>query len=83
MGNIVYKDPIQEANKISAVLRNDEKCDYIICLSHLGYKYENNKVSDIALANASLDIDLIIGGHAHLPWKALTAQQMRRGKRYW
>lgn len=78
MGNIVYKDPIQEANKISAVLRNDEKCDYIICLSHLGYKYENNKVSDIALANASLDIDLIIGGHTHTflekPYSTTNAQ---------
>ncbi|MEZ4907162.1 MAG: hypothetical protein R2771_05870 [Saprospiraceae bacterium] len=37
----------------------------MICLSHLGYKYNNDKISDIVLAQNSKDIDLIIGGHTH------------------
>lgn len=41
------------------------KCDLIICLSHLGYKYPDNKVSDQVLAKNNDHIDLIIGGHTH------------------
>ena len=38
----------------------------IICLSHLGYHYKNyDKRSDLKLAAATKDIDLIIGGHTH------------------
>ncbi len=41
-------------------------CDYVICLSHLGYKYDNEpKVSDVVLAGKTRNIDLIIGGHTH------------------
>lgn len=65
IGEIVYNNPIEEANKISAILKHDEKCDYIICLSHLGYKYPYKKISDIDLAQQTKYIDLIIGGHTH------------------
>ena len=64
-GNTRYLDPISMANKQAEILRHDEKCDYVICLSHLGYKYDREKVSDIALAQNSRNIDLIIGGHTH------------------
>ncbi|MFI5222462.1 MAG: bifunctional metallophosphatase/5'-nucleotidase [Bacteroidia bacterium] len=64
-GNIKYRDPVLSANQISEILRMKEKCDLVICLSHLGYKYRNEKVSDIVLANQSKYIDLIIGGHTH------------------
>lgn len=60
-----YLDPVANANRVAAQLKNDEKCDYIICLSHLGYKYYGNKVSDMTLASNSRDIDLILGGHTH------------------
>lgn len=61
-----YLDPIQIANTQAAHLKHDLKCDYVICLSHLGYKYrEGGRVDDISLAKASSDIDLIIGGHTH------------------
>jgi 5'-nucleotidase len=42
-----------------------EKCDLIICLSHLGYEYESTKISDRILAKNTKGIDLIIGGHTH------------------
>ncbi len=64
-GNIKYNDPIAAANNIAAKLKLEEKCDLIICLSHLGYKYNIEKVSDIELAKKSKYIDLIIGGHTH------------------
>ncbi len=47
------------------ILKHEKKCHFIICLSHLGYKYENAKVSDIVLAQNTNNIDLIIGGHTH------------------
>jgi 5'-nucleotidase len=40
-------------------------CHLIVCLSHLGYKYNEDKVSDQKLAQAVEGIDLIIGGHTH------------------
>ena len=65
-GNVVYIDPIENANRIAAYLKSEEKCDLVICLSHLGYDYgESDIVSDIYLANKTKNIDLIIGGHTH------------------
>ena len=64
-GNTIYIDPLQKAAEISHRLRKEEKCDVVICLSHLGYKYIDDKVSDVVLAKKSLNIDLIIGGHTH------------------
>jgi len=64
-GNILYNDPLVNANRISTLLKNEEKCDLVICLSHLGYKYNDKKVSDSVLAKESSNIDLIIGGHTH------------------
>ncbi|MBK8347137.1 MAG: metallophosphoesterase [Saprospiraceae bacterium] len=61
----VYSDPIAAAEKYAKILRHEEKCDYVICLSHLGYKYNEDKVSDRILAQNTTDIDLIIGGHTH------------------
>lgn len=64
-GNIQYTDPILAANTFAEKLKKDEKCDLIICLSHLGYKYSSEKVCDIDLAKNTRFIDLIIGGHTH------------------
>ena len=37
----------------------------VVCLSHLGLEYEDEKVSDLKVAKNSSFIDLIIGGHTH------------------
>jgi 5'-nucleotidase len=64
-GNTKYLDPIQRANEEAHRLKKKENCDMVICLSHLGYKYNDNKVSDRVFAQQSENIDLIIGGHTH------------------
>lgn len=63
----VYNNPIEIANDVTKQLKETEKCDLVICLSHLGFKYktEPDKVSDIILAQKTSNIDLIIGGHTH------------------
>lgn len=64
-GNVKYESPIDRANETAALLKNKLNCQLVICLSHLGYKYNNQKVSDIVLAQQTRNIDLIIGGHTH------------------
>lgn len=68
-GNTEYLDPIETAKKMSKLLKEEEKCDIVICLSHLGYAYDKNiypdKIGDLDLAAKTQDIDLIIGGHTH------------------
>lgn len=62
-----YLDPISISQDMSRILKEDEQCDLIICLSHLGYYYKKNptKISDVNLAKVTRNIDLIIGGHTH------------------
>jgi 5'-nucleotidase len=64
-GNTKYLDPVQNANTIASKLKKEEGCDMVICLSHLGYKYKENKLSDIEFAKQSEHIDLVLGAHTH------------------
>ena len=64
-GNTLHENPIAKANYYSSFLKNSLGCDLVICLSHLGYKYKVNKMSDKILASSTNNIDLIIGGHTH------------------
>ena len=63
----VYNDPVETAQDMVRILKKENKCDLVICLSHLGYNYkdEPNKICDLKLAEITQDIDLIIGGHTH------------------
>lgn len=63
----VYNDPLAVAQDMARILRHNEKCNLVICLSHLGFMYkdEPSKISDLTLARNTKDIDLIIGGHTH------------------
>ena len=60
----VYLDPIIQANKYAKVLKQ-KKCDLVICISHLGFDYDGEKISDKMLAANSKNIDYIVGGHTH------------------
>lgn len=62
-----YIYPVEIAQDMSRILKEDEQCDIVICLSHLGYFYKKtpDKISDLLLARQTKDIDLIIGGHTH------------------
>ena len=64
----VYNNPVETAQEMVRILKKEQKCDLVICLSHLGYKYnkeDSDKISDLKLAAVTKDIDLIIGGHTH------------------
>lgn len=64
-GNTRYLDPIDTANSTAEILKK-KGCDLVICLSHLGFEYENKSIhSDKKLAAETRNIDIILGGHTH------------------
>ncbi|NBC65174.1 MAG: bifunctional metallophosphatase/5'-nucleotidase [Bacteroidetes bacterium] len=64
-GRVRYRDPVLSAKRSVENFRNFHACDFIICLSHLGYEYDGNQIDDVSLAQEVSGIDLIIGGHTH------------------
>lgn len=61
---VKYLDPIKTGNEIADVLKNKEKCDLVICLSHLGWDM-GDWMDDNKFVGASHNIDLVLGGHSH------------------
>ena len=78
----VYLDPIEIAQDMSRVLKEEQHCDLVICLSHLGYYYKTytEKASDLNIARATKNIDLIIGGHTHTFLPKPTIEKNIEGK---
>lgn len=62
-GGVKFEDPVSEAQRIADLLRTEEKCDVVICLSHLGWQGE--LYSDIELIENTRGIDVVLGGHSH------------------
>ena len=74
-----YINPIDIANDKAAYLK-DQGCDLVICLSHLGYSYQSDKVSDLVVAEKTENIHLIIGGHTHTFLDEPTEVKNRKGE---
>ncbi len=64
-GDIRFGNPVAWAEVLVENLRESHQCNYIICLSHLGYHYDDERMDDRKLASRVDGIDLIIGGHTH------------------
>lgn len=64
-GGVRYFDPVQVSQRMVHSLRENHRCDYVICLSHLGYHYDDERIDDQKIAKQISGIDLIIGGHTH------------------
>lgn len=76
---VVYLDPIEIAQDRVRELQA-LGADLIICLSHLGYSYESQKVSDRKLAQQTEGIHLIIGGHTHTFLEKPTVEMNLKGQ---
>ena len=61
----IYNDPVTVACEMENFLKLEKQCDLVICLSHLGLKYDSSKISDMTLAPQTHHTDLILGGHTH------------------
>jgi len=68
-GAVTFADALQSAQEIVTVLRETEKVDVVIVLSHGGVeKGEDGRYTDgddVRLAKAVPGIDVVIGGHSH------------------
>ena len=56
---------VETANRYAAYLKDKERCDLVVAVTHIGAYKENEKEIDYDLARRSKDIDIIIGGHSH------------------
>lgn len=63
-----YRDPIEVADSVAAILKNQERCDVVVCLSHLGWQTTNG-VDDEHLIAGTRYLDLVLGGHTHSYFK--------------
>ncbi|MCH5222463.1 MAG: bifunctional metallophosphatase/5'-nucleotidase [Muribaculaceae bacterium] len=63
--DVNFKEVIPTINQWASYLKNEEKCDLVVVVSHIGYEKINDKTTDVELAQSSENIDLIIGGHTH------------------
>jgi 5'-nucleotidase / UDP-sugar diphosphatase len=62
---ISFEDPITTAQKMVRILRESEKADVVICLSHSGLSENEKRSEDEILAREVNGIDVIISGHTH------------------
>lgn len=60
---IVYEEPISVANKIATLLKKQEQCDLVVCLSHLGWDIDG--LDDTELVPQIRNVDIVLGGHSH------------------
>ena len=61
---VKYLDPAKVALETAAMLKKKEKCDVVICISHLGWN-SNRGEDDQYMIQGSRNIDLVLGGHTH------------------
>lgn len=75
---VKYLDPIKTANDIADKLKNEEKCDVVICLSHLGW--DEAGFNDMEMMAKTRNIDLVLGGHSHSYFQQLNYVRNLDGK---
>ena len=62
-GPLRFLDPIEVTTQMVDILKRQKKCDYVICISHLGWEvteYPDNRVIE-----NTRGVDLVLGGHSH------------------
>lgn len=77
---VTFSDPIEKAREVAGRLRNEERCDVVVCLSHLGWQMSKPDVDDSTLIAATHGIDLVLGGHSHTYLKELEWVKNADGK---
>ncbi len=78
---LIYLDPVKTALEKESFLKNEKKCDLVICLSHLGFSYQSEQISDTRIARETHCTDLIIGGHTHTFMEKPVEMKNALGKR--
>jgi 5'-nucleotidase len=71
---VIFNPIVSSVNYYSNLLKEKEKCDLIICISHIGYE------DDIVLAEQSANVNVIIGGHSHTYMQQPDVRKNSQGK---
>ena len=64
---VKYLDPVKAAQKTADLLKNKEKCDLVVCISHLGWNIGGD--DDVLMMKNTRNIDIVLGGHSHSYFK--------------
>lgn len=75
---ITYLDPAETAQKYIDILRKQEKCDIVICISHLGWAISD--YPDQEFLRQTEGCDLVLGGHTHTYMPTLEYAPDKNGK---
>ena len=75
---ITYLDPAETAQKYIDILRKQEKCDLVICISHLGWAV--SVYPDEKFLSLTEGCDLVLGGHTHTYMPTLEYAPDKNGK---
>lgn len=62
-GPLQYKNPSEVAQNMIDLLKGKKKCDYVICLSHLGWEVSDFPCDRVIRETSGLD--LVLDGHTH------------------
>ena len=76
---VKYLDPAKVALQTATMLKKEQKCDMVICISHLGWVGKTTE-DDHYLIKNSRNIDLVLGGHSHTYFTKLEYETNMDGK---
>ena len=76
---VKYLDPARVALETATMLKQKEKCDMVICISHLGWN-SNRGEDDQYMIQGSRNIDLVLGGHTHTYFRQLEYENNMDGR---
>ena len=75
---ITYLDPAETAQKYIDLLRRKEKCDLVICVSHLGWG--KGEQPDEWMLSLTEGCDIVLGGHTHTYMPSMPYAPDKNGK---
>ena len=62
---VSFGEPLEAARRVVQILRENERVDVVVCLSHSGLWEDAKKSEDEILAREVEGIDIILSGHTH------------------
>lgn len=74
--DVRFDDAVEAAKKTVSKLKNDEKCDVIIALTHIGMTEKEGMLSSRDIAKAVPEINVIIDGHTHAQYDEMVGNTL-------
>lgn len=74
--DVRFDEAVEAAKKTVSKLKNDEKCDVIIALTHIGMTEKEGMLSSRDIAKAVPEINVIIDGHTHAQYSEVVGNTL-------